>query len=121
MLSYLNLAKSVSKLSDHRVKVGAVIVKKKPIVACSNKNVTHPLYADPSKGKSSSLHAEIRCIIHSRCDLVGSDIYVYRETKDGNYALARPCKVCLQALKEAGIRKIFYTIKGYPYYKEERL
>lgn len=117
----MKIAKEVSKTSDHRVKVGAVIAKKKPIVACSNKNITHPLYADPSKGKSSSLHAEIRCIIHSKCNLVGGEIYVYRETKDGNYALAKPCKVCLQALKEAGIRKIFYTIKEYPFYREEKL
>lgn len=120
-ISYLKLAKTVSKFSDHRVKVGAVIVKRKPIIACANKNVTHPLYADPSKGKSSSLHAEIRCIIHSKCDLLGSDIYVYRETKDGESALARPCKVCLQALREAGIKRMYYSIKEYPYYKVEKL
>ena len=122
MTGYFKLARNVSKLSDHKVKVGAVIVNKKPVSACSNKAKTHPTYANPDKGRIGSLHAEIRCLINcEREDLTGAIIYVYREVKGGRPALARPCSACLGYLKEAGVKKMIYTINEYPYYQTERL
>ena len=37
------------------------------------------------------------------------EIYVYRETKSGKRAMARPCAACTKALKDLGIKKICYT------------
>lgn len=37
------------------------------------------------------------------------EIYVYRELKSGKRAKARPCAACMRALKDLGLRKIFYT------------
>lgn len=37
------------------------------------------------------------------------EIYVYRALKSGKRAKARPCAACMCALKDLGLRKIFYT------------
>lgn len=119
---YFLLAKNISKYSDHRVKVGAVIARKKPISAASNKIGSHPRYANPEDSNRLSIHAEIRAIINSGCyDLEGSEIWVYRQHKNGETALSRPCSFCLSILRERGIRKIHYTIETYPFYKTEKL
>lgn len=58
------------------------------------------------------MHAEIELISKIRyLDINFSEveIYVYRETKDGRKALARPCKACTQALRDLGIKKVCYT------------
>lgn len=47
------------------------------------------------------------------------EIYVYRELKSGERAMARPCAACLAALMDLGIRKICYTTENG--YCEERL
>ena len=121
-IGYFRLAKNISKYSDHRVKVGAVISNRKPIGVASNKDKTHPRYADPYKTFHSSIHAEIRAIINCGKDNIrGSYIYVYRQHKNGTPAFARPCPNCLTILKEYGIRKVYFTTEELPYYQEERL
>lgn len=118
-IGYFHLARNISKYSDHRVKVGAVISNKKPIAAASNKVRTHPRYANPDNNRGS-VHAEVRAIINSgKRNLTGYNIYVYRETKRGYPALARPCEHCLGILEDVGIRKVYYTIDKYPYWKVE--
>src|SRR3990172_12979565 len=100
MNSYFKLAKNVSRLSDHRIAVGAVIIKKKPIIAVSNLNKSHP-----TSHYHKSLHAEIRAIINcNKEDLTDAIMYVYREFHDGSPALARPCNTCYSYMKEHGIK-----------------
>lgn len=119
---YFRLAKNISKFSDHRVRVGAVIAKKKPVGAASNKAKTHPRFANPYNSLRNSIHAEIRAIINCGMDNIkGSYIYVYRQHKNGTPAFARPCPNCLTILKEYGIRKVYFTTEEFPYYQEERL
>ena len=36
-------------------------------------------------------------------------LFVYRIKRDGSYGMARPCASCMQAIKDFGIRKIYYT------------
>lgn len=121
-VGYFRLAKNISKFSDHEKKVGAVLVKKKPISAASNKIKTHPKYSNPDTSIRGSVHAEIRAIINSGCDnLRGASIYVYREHKDGTPAYTRPCSFCLSVLEECGIQTIYYTTESYPFWKKEDL
>ena len=58
------------------------------------------------------MHAEIELISKIRyLDINFSEveIYVYRETRDGRKALAKPCLACETALRELGIRRVYYT------------
>jgi pyrimidine deaminase RibD-like protein len=120
-IGYFKLAKEISYQSDHRVKVGAVIVNPKPISIASNINKTHPVHANPYVSIRGSLHAECRAVIRCNSNLNGSTIYVYRELKNGLPGLARPCNYCLTILKEYGIRVIYYSTSTYPYWKMERI
>lgn len=117
-VGYFHLARNVAKLSNFAVKVGCVLAKKKPLIACSNKLITHP---DLFPG-AITIHAEARALNNCRTDdLVGGIAYVYRETADGQPAMARPCNWCMMKLKERGIKKVFYSISEYPYYNWERI
>ena len=115
----LLLAKNVSLYSDFRYRVGAVIAKKRPISVGFNQVKTHPLY---SNNLATTIHAEMNALIHAQFDdLVGATIYVYREDRCGNFALARPCSNCLRELKKKGLKKMVYTTNIYPFHTMERI
>jgi deoxycytidylate deaminase len=120
-VGYFKLARNISKLSEYRVQVGAVLAKKVPLMACANKLVSHPKFANGNDHRTT-LHAEMRCLLHTQhSDREGSVIYVYRETKDQKPALARPCAFCMEALKEAGVKKVFFSTNKFPFYGCERI
>ena len=124
---YFLLAKSVSDLSDYgRIKIGAVIVHKKEIISVGyNQRKSHPLQKhlnvyrfDEDDNCKHFLHAELSAILNSRnADLSGASIYVYRANKEG-IQNCRPCEACMQAIKEKGIKTVYYTTK-YGYCREE--
>lgn len=112
------LAKNVSKLSQHpKHKMGAVIVANgKPISVGHNQYKSHP------EAKYSGLHAEIQALKTSgKSKIKGSSIFVYRETKHGDLALAKPCNDCTKQLVEFGIKWVFYTTDEYPYFEVIRI
>jgi len=108
--SKFRLARELCFKSKHRVRIGAVVVNKKQIVGVGfNKmDKTHPLIT--SRNPKKKLHAEVDAIIGiDRRKLIGAIIYVYRERLDGKIGMCRPCPDCQAILKEAGVRKAFYT------------
>lgn len=112
MPSIFRLAKNVSKISGNKHKLGAVLVKKgTPISVGCNQTKSNP--HAPWVG----LHAEVQCLKASGKDeLKGSTIFVYRETKKGMPALAKPCQNCMNELREFGIKWVYYTTGEYPYF-----
>ena len=103
-------------------KIGAVAVFRRTIIAQGrNQDKTHPLqqryniYRYNVNGDHyypSKMHAEMELISKIRyLDINFSEveIYVYRETKSGQKALAKPCLACETALRELGIRRVYYT------------
>lgn len=116
----MDLAKKMSGFGEHRQhKVGSAIVNKNRVVSLGfNKDCTHPKSPHPWK----SIHAEFNAILKAnRNDLEDSIIYVYRETKNGSPALSRPCKYCMMAIKEAGIKGIFYSTETMPFFNYEEV
>jgi tRNA(Arg) A34 adenosine deaminase TadA len=73
---------------------------------------THPLQARLAQqaGKSYCvyLHAEIHAITRLRHGVPHS-IHVFRYYADGTPANSKPCEICQQAIKLAGIQKIYHT------------
>jgi deoxycytidylate deaminase len=116
---FFRLARNVSLNSDHRYKVGCVIVvHSRPVSVGWNVIKTHPTYTSE---KHPSIHAEVKAVITSRCDITGGIAYVYRETRDGKPAIARPCDFCYSVLLEAGIKTVYYSSEKYPYWEKERI
>ena len=110
---FLRLARNVSFHSNHRVRIGAVIVKNgKPVSVGFNKLKTHPMYTRVNHRRAKyiqSLHAEMSALISARTDVSGATIFVYRERRDGSRGNAKPCPVCQMLLAEAGVKKIYFS------------
>lgn len=109
------VAVRVSKSSNYRYQLGAVIFNKSKIISVGiNKTKTHP---DLIKYfKYATCHAEIDAVLHSTQDVTDCDIYVYRETRDGKVANAKPCPQCVQFLNDNGIKNAYWTTGEFPFF-----
>jgi deoxycytidylate deaminase len=118
LIRCLELAKNVSKLSNHRVRMGAVIVRNgNPISVGCNEKKTHPL----NYSYANSIHAEQKAIMNcSAGNIKGSTMIIYREHgRNRTPLLARPCQGCMKLLRESGIKRVIYTIGEFPFFKIE--
>lgn len=131
------IARSCSLMSDYTsncssARIGCVISYKGSILAKGhNSNKTHTAQAKYNiwryKDKSNNylpekVHAEISALEKVKyldIDFSKVHIYIYRETRKGELAMARPCKACLARIKELGIKHISYTTDSG--YASERL
>lgn len=112
---YFDLAKKLSHKSEHKFKLGAVIVKGNRVMGIGyNSTKTHP----KAKTRFKTLHAEHDALLDTGLnDVKGATAYVYRETKDGCPACAKPCPACQEIFKTAGIKKVYYSVENYPYWE----
>lgn len=117
-LRWFKLAKNVSKYSEHRIKVGAVLIRKgKPISVGFNKRKA------PNRKfitRFDTTHAEICALATSGKDEIKKSImFVYREDKKGNVRMSRPCEYCMDELKKFGIKQIYYSTNVFPFWSME--
>lgn len=103
-------------MSKHHVKA-TVYDKKGRILAIGYNSYTktHPKQAHfarlAGKERKTYLHAEIAAIVRAgrqreKCFA----IHVVRWGSRGDTRLAKPCSICMLAIKEAGIKEITYTL-----------
>lgn len=127
--AFFRIAKSMSELSDHpRHKIGCVVVNKHHVISigCNSSIKTNPLQAKLDKHRygcdcPGRPHAELSALyplIKANVDLTNASIFIYRQTKDGRFACAKPCPSCEWLIKQCKIRNIFYTVNG-DYAKEK--
>jgi len=124
---FFRLASVASKTSTYpRTHIGATIVIGRQLVSTGvNRWRTHTKQKRYSKYRYINIrdvetdagrtHAEMDAIIKAgRTDLTGSSIYVYREDLTGAIADSKPCGACMRAIKDRGIKHIYYTSRdGY--------
>ena len=48
-------------------------------------------------------------------------IFIYREWKTGEFAMARPCPACMRMIQDLGITRIVYSTNNRNGYCEERV
>lgn len=117
---YFRKAKQVAQISDFpKVHVGCVAVYHGQIIGLGcNCNKTHPTQKFYNRHRIQSeallpkLHAEINCINQLRnldINFAKVKLYIYRQRKDRPYGMGRPCPSCMAAIKDLGIRDIYYT------------
>ena len=118
--AYFKTAKAIAELSDFpKVKIGCCAVYKHKIVSSGcNSTKTNPaqkrwnIYRF-NADTPATIHAELSCLLPliNRGDIDFSDVslYIYREYKNGEPALSKPCPSCMALIRELGIRKLFYT------------
>ena len=121
--AYFKAAKAMSELSDFpRVNIGCVAVYKHKIISSGcNSTKTNPtqkrlnIYRFDAD-TPATIHAELSCLLplinRKDIDFSNVSLYIYREYKNGELALARPCPSCMKLITELGIRNIYYTNLG---------
>lgn len=125
---FFEVARKESYLSDYDGQhLGAVAVYADKFILAkahnSDKtNTTQYFFNRYRVGQKSNImskpprsHAEVniyRKIRYLDVDFSRVSVYIYRELKNGDLAIARPCPACEAVLHQLGIRKIFYTVDG---------
>ena len=112
-------AENISKFSDHRCKIGCVVVNQHKIVGCGHNSdiTTHGFQARLDKeyfkcDSCGKVHAEIAALIpliKSGTDLTNATLYTFRRKKDGSFGMSRPCPRCMKVIKSLGIKKLVYS------------
>lgn len=107
----------MNKSQKQRQNITAIIYDKRGRVLSIGKNnylKTHPYQARLAKKvgmpEKQYLHAEIDAIIRCRDLSKAHKISVHRVGRSGKMMLAKPCKICREAIKVASIQKIEWTI-----------
>ena len=129
---YFDKARQIANISDYnKIHIGCVAVYQGQIIGlgCScNKTHTTQKYYNQYRKQSDSmlpkLHAEINCINqikHLDINFSKVKLYIYRVRNDQPFGLSRPCPSCMAAIKDLGIRDIYYTTnEGYSYERLEK-
>jgi deoxycytidylate deaminase len=111
---YARLGSQRSDFPATRKCVGAAYVDGPRIIIASNMLKTAPI-AKRYGSIYERIHAEMNCL-QGIDDPSGGELYVYRETANGNTAMARPCEFCMKLLIERGCRHVYFTTNtGYEY------
>lgn len=129
---YFKKARQAALISDFKeIHIGCIAVYKGTVIglAC-NTNKTHPIqkyynrYREESEKFTPKLHAEINCINQIKCLHINYSkvkLYIYRIGNDRPHRMCRPCPSCMAAIKDLGIRDIYYTTNdGYVYEKLDK-
>ena len=126
---YFSKARQIAGISDFRkIHIGCVAVYQGQVIGLGcNANKTHPMqkfynrYRQQPDNLLPKLHAEISClnqIKHLNINFTKVKLYIYRIRKDQPYGMARPCPSCMAAIKDLGIKNVYYTTdNGYVYEK----
>ena len=107
-------------------KIGAVFVYKNSVLAVGcNSCKTSPIQKKYNKnrdynvnagyGLTNTIHAEVATLNKVKyldIDFSKSSLFVYREHKNGDKALARPCKACSALIRDMGIKDVYYTTEN---------
>lgn len=118
--AYFKAAKSVSELSDFKQQhIGAVAVYGHKIISSGfNSCKTNPTQKRLNiyrfnADTPATVHAELSCLLplinRKDIDFSNVSLYVYRQYKNGDLALAKPCASCLALIKSLKIRHLYYT------------
>ena len=121
---YFNVAREMSRLADYKkFGIGCAVVYKHRVISTgysSNKTDTlqsrYNIYRPTKRYCPAKMHAETMALkpLMNRKDIdfKNVEIYVYREIKNGDPAMSRPCKSCMALIKDLGIRYIYYSTDG---------
>jgi len=106
----MTLAVSTAEKSNHdKWKLGSVIWRGGSVISTGfNRVKNDPAIVEDEKYFQCTIHAEVDALRNAG-ETSGAKLFVARVTKGGNLALAKPCNRCMKAIKEHGIKRVYYT------------
>lgn len=122
MNHFMSLARQESFKSEHRHKLGALIVKNNRVISKGYNQVRHCATGKQFASWNNSVCAERdACRKVDKEILKGATVYIYREGAKGEPRLARPCNHCYRMLVKFGVKQVIYTVDNFPFTKIEKL
>lgn len=135
-LYYFKKAYEISCMSDFpKIHIGCIAIYKKQIIGVGyNSRKTSPiqskyntlggrkLFSNNGKPINEYLHAEIDCLNMIRnmdIDFSKVKLYISRKNNLNELACCRPCSACEYAIKELGIKTVYYTDDINKYVRED--
>lgn len=124
LLKYFSIAKKAQQESDFiKPKIGAAIFYGNKLLSIGyNTNKTSPAQFKYNKYRNFSnnlnitiehkTHAEIMAlnkIKYLDIDFAKCKLFIYRENSEGVLGICKPCPGCEKAIRDLGIKNIFYT------------
>lgn len=102
-----------AQLSDHGIwKLGASLWRSRAQLAVGhNRSKNDPAL---TAYEHCSVHAEIDAL-NQVVDASGTVLYVARLTRSGLVSMARPCLRCMEAITDAGVKKVVYTVNTHQF------
>ena len=91
--------------------------KRGRLLACATNSYTktHPLQAALAEkvGHAAKIfaHAELLCLLRCR-DTPIAKLMVWRYGRDGELLCAKPCEICMEAIKLYGPKEVWYSDNG---------
>lgn len=118
--AYFKAARAMAKLSNFKQHhIGCIAVSGHKIISSGyNSCKTNPIQKRLNIHRfdvdtNHTIHAELSCLLplinRKDIDFSNVSLYIYREHKSGELALAKPCASCEALIKSLGIRNIYYT------------
>lgn len=109
--NWLSMAAKLAETSEVTNQHGAVLVKGGRLLALGvNKWRNQALLAtEQAYSEHLTVHAEIDALARVK-GARGAVLYIARVGKGGEERFSRPCDRCAQALIEAGVKQVVYTI-----------
>lgn len=135
-MRFFQKARQIANISDFsKTHIGCIAVYQGNIIGVGfNTNKTHPMQKYYNRERfvpgatgpfEAKLHAEINClnsIRHMDIQFSKVKLYIYRARISTTYGICRPCPSCMAAIKDLGIKHIYYTTDtGYIYEKVENM
>lgn len=74
-----------------------------------NSNKRHPALARLGFSAYNNRHAELDLVLRTDKDLKRETFYVARLLRNGEWALARPCRFCMAVLCDLGVKRVVWT------------
>jgi len=108
------LARNIASDSPYgKIRHGALLVKGGSVINASfnkeNYSSFGKRFRSPQRGHAT-VHAELGCILGLPRDVTsGTDLYVCRINRRGEFRFSKPCSMCHEALKHVGVKRVYYT------------
>lgn len=121
---YIDMAIQIASQNDQRFRLAAVAVNRQGKVCAIgvNSSKTHPRQARLAKQYGHQdqigLHAELCALIKSREKI--HSLIVIRLLRNGKTANAKPCPICSEAIRIAGVKNVVFSNEFGNYTLEKR-
>jgi len=103
---FIHAAIGMARLSECKKKHGAVVTKGNRIIGSgTNIGKSHP---DWYQEQRYTYHAEIVALKRGNGQIVGSNVYSFR---DEIWKVSRPCRGCISRMQRLGVRSMVYIAK----------